>query len=137
MKTTYIKQLPEAMIERVYVEIQNENPRGCREEYEDAMDGRLCDLVNIDINLLLSEMEVFKSLNREVGHFEYGDFVWDVDGNSFMVTKNTIPPHKISLEDVKELYRSGYIRQICIDEEILSFTESKDYQINGGISNDI
>lgn len=126
MKTTHVLQLPEAMIERIYVEIQKENPRGCQEEHQDALNSRLCDLEDfININLLMSEMETWKALNREVGHFEYGDLIWDVDGNTFMVTQKSVPPNKISLEDVKELYRSGYVQKICIDEEVLSF--------NGGI----
>lgn len=128
MKTTYVQQLPEAVIDRIYVEIQKDNPRGCHEEHTDtleaAMNSRLCDLEDtININLLLSEMETFKALNREIGHFEYGDLIWDVDGNTFMVTEKTVPPNKISLEDVRELYRSGYIQKICIDEEVYSFLE--------------
>lgn len=126
MKTTYINQLPEAFIERIYVEVQKKNPRGCREEYQDAMDGRLCDIESfINVTALLQEVEVWKKLGREIGHFEYGDLIWDEGGKVLMVTLKSDNTNKISLEDVQEFYRSGYIQKICIDEEVHTFFETQ------------
>lgn len=131
MKTTYIHLLPKLLQERLYIDLQRANPRACNDEindnFQDALNSRLCDLEDaISISNYLTEFEFWKEIDREVGTFEGGDIVWDIDGNSYLIMSKTDLskiPKTLCAKDARELYIEGNLQSMCVNDVILPFPD--------------
>ncbi|MEK5209643.1 hypothetical protein [Psychrobacillus sp. FSL H8-0510] len=127
MKTTFIQQLPTLLIEKITYELQNLYVRACSFEQKDILDSalnsRLCDLEDtLDTNKYIEESKFWDEIGREFGEFEFGDTVWDIDGNCLLILRNTNKQKSyLSIEDATSMYLKDELHSIAIDGLVLFF----------------